>query len=526
MTSAASPWDFVPGTRVADYVIEERLAGSTRFPAWRATSGGLERVICFVPSAIVAADLANYPAHPGLASITEVIRDPTCERRGGAAQPLVTWTAIVSASDAGISLHEWLRDNPTASAPERLALLRMIASALDALHGAGLSHGNVTAATVLVTGSGTAVLTQPALVGEDAKPADILDFLRVAFTCLTGHEPTGDPQEQIDFGRLRAELLAAPVLRRRPMLAQQLAEAMVMPADARPTRLRRWLDHAASAGAAETVTGPTAAMPTRNPAGAPRSRGRLRALIFAAVAAAAVATTVTGVMVGKSHGAASSKKPPVTTSAAGAVTATAAWPMSPGCDDTTATALPDAFGVRANYGSDPRAKMVLVGGAAWQRGTLTITVHNGTGRPALLLGVDPHHYEKIVDPPAWVYRPSGVKRCPAESPPARSYVFDVDHWSMHSPDATPTNAQGPYLPIAAGEQVVLRVLVSNCTTNVRFVMHVRLAIDGSSTGTDLILPSRDASYTIDAIGDHTDLYTGTGQRPSGLVSSSCVAVHA
>jgi hypothetical protein len=222
-------------------------------------------------------------AHPGLVRVTDVFTGPGMHRAGD--DGTGTFRYVVMDYIEGDPLHEWLAEHPETTVSQRLRMLRMIASALDAMHSGAtteiaVAHGDVKPANIVVGADRGAVLVDLGLtrltdaagvsghsapyaapevrtLGALATPeADRYAFAVTTAQVLTATPPPLGPDGWLDVPALNTLLREHPPTARRHALIQRLLAALTAPPDARPQELREWLD-----GMVESlsqITGPAA----------------------------------------------------------------------------------------------------------------------------------------------------------------------------------------------------------------------------------------------------------------------------
>jgi serine/threonine protein kinase len=300
------------------YELVEMLGGGGEGEVWRATvplSGqGRSRVAVKILPGTGAADeerrwaesgqLLRSLSHPGLVRVQDVFRGPAVHRRGEADADGTLSRYVVMDHVEGVTLREWVDENPDATAAARLRMLRTVASALDEMHqGAStevpVAHGDVKPANVVVRDSGATVLVDlgltrlvdaPGPVGRStpyaapelrgASPqatpeADRWAFAVTTAQVLTGEPPPVDGRGFLDAAALATQLRSHPVTRRRPILVRRILEVVAAPPEARPRALRVWLDGAADSLSQVTGPGPDEP-PAADPPLAPPAGGRRR----------------------------------------------------------------------------------------------------------------------------------------------------------------------------------------------------------------------------------------------------------
>lgn len=211
----------------------------------------------------------------------------------------------------GRPLPDLLGERHTLDEQETARLGAQVAAALAAAHAAGIVHGNVTPAAILVADDGTAWVSELGIAPEAGRDdeagyaSDVFSLGSVLYASLEGAPPSEPAVPPQHAGALTPVLLRmlAPDAGARPTMAevaQQLAR--IAPAD----------------------PGEPAGAPT-----SPRPRGGRRGLLVVAVVAAA-ALLVAGILLlrprGDSGPAAGPQPAPSSTTASGSPSATAATP--------------------------------------------------------------------------------------------------------------------------------------------------------------------------------------------------------
>lgn len=215
-------------------------------------------------------------SHPGLVRVTDVFAGPAMHRAGE--ERAGSFRYVVMDFIEGVNLREWIAENPDITASQRLRVLGMVAAALDEMHAGGtteiaVAHGDVKPANIVVSADrgtvlvdlGMARLTDTGgrpgrsapyaapelrLPGALATPeSDRYAFAVTAAQVLTGEPPPVGNDGWLDPGALRAQLARNPLTARKHVLVRHLVDAIEAPINARPRRLRPWLD-----GAVETLT--------------------------------------------------------------------------------------------------------------------------------------------------------------------------------------------------------------------------------------------------------------------------------
>jgi serine/threonine protein kinase len=212
-------------------------------------------------------------AHPGLVRVTDVFTGGGLHRSGQPPAP-GDFRFVVMDFVEGSTLRDWTDENPDASAAARLALLRMVASALDEMHSGAtteipVAHGDVKPANIVVRPDGGTVLVDLGLArltdssgvagrsnpyaapelrtayAQSTPEADAYAFAVTAAQVLTGTSPPTDTSGFLDVAALQQLLDTSPTIQRRPMLASQILAVLSAAPEDRPHLLRPWLDNAA-----------------------------------------------------------------------------------------------------------------------------------------------------------------------------------------------------------------------------------------------------------------------------------------
>ena len=549
------------GTTLSGCRLDEPIDALGQRRAWRAHDASGTPVVLTVTAMpddadVIAATTGRVEdyrllAHPGLVHVRGVSSTRSPSVRDNLPAP-GEWIVTVSDAIDGSTLVDWLAAHPDADAVQITRLLRMVASALDTLHTAGLSHGGLDAEHVIVGDDGTATLTEPRWLptidgGHEpgwARPeaigSDRRAFLLTVVHALTGEQAPTAADGSLDVTELRRRLYTAASLRRRPAFAAQLVHALTAPADTLTAKLRPWLDSAAAAGAQDTVTGRTGPAAAEGP-GVPPSNRRALTLLFAGGGVAIVVATVIAILIAAAPthhpkgntpslgiaGISTSAAPPA--AAPSPVQSAATW-LAGGsaCNRTTAVAMPLLSGPRTNLPADPREDVLAAGGAIWHQGQLTITLRNTTPRNVVIIRISPRTFvgANNVSPPAWIYRPSGTGTCTGAtaSGPTRHYTLNaVDMRDFRSDAAIPADPLGPPLSIPTDQTATLTITTTACGGNARFGLRIAVVEEGSSATDTVLLPlssGGSASYAIDGIADHTDVFEGPGANPVGQLTGT------
>jgi serine/threonine protein kinase len=205
------------------------------------------------------------PMHlPGMVDPTDV--DPDAPTAGRA----IRFRYLVMDYVDGISLQEWLDENPDASASRRLRRLATAAAALDEMHsGRGtrvpVAHGDVKPSNIIIRPDGSSVLVDlglvrladgagrrgrsrpyaaPELFIRDAVSTPQAD--RFAFAATVYHALVGTPPpigvNGPDLDAIRHQLSRATATSRRPQLATAIVTALtIAPEERCRPDLRSWL---------------------------------------------------------------------------------------------------------------------------------------------------------------------------------------------------------------------------------------------------------------------------------------------
>jgi serine/threonine protein kinase len=281
-------------------------------------------------------------AHPGLVRVTDVFTGGGLHRNGQPPTP-GDFRYVVMDFVEGPTLRDWVDENPDASAAARLALLRMVASALDEMHSGAtteipVAHGDVKPANIVVRPDGGTVLVDLGLArltdssgvsgrsnpyaapelrtayAQSTPEADAYAFAVTSAQVLTGTSPPTDASGFLDLAALQQLLQTSPTLQRRPMLVSQILAVLSAAPEARPGLLRLWLDAAADtlsqvttladgslkAPDATTLMG----LGSTGVTGAPRANGRRRRLAIAAAVLAVLLVAAGGAYALAGHGSA------------------------------------------------------------------------------------------------------------------------------------------------------------------------------------------------------------------------------
>ncbi|GAA1791523.1 protein kinase [Planosporangium flavigriseum] len=281
-------------------------------------------------------------SHPGLVRVLEVFTGPPRHRTGTV--PAGSSRYVVMDLIEGMTLREWLDENPGATVSARLRTLTTVAAALDEMHSGSqtavpVAHGDVKPSNIVMRPDGSTVLVDlgltrladgagrvgrsrpyaaPELFQAGARSTPEAD--RFAFAATVVHAVLGEPPPVGEVGgpdlaAVEAKLRASPITMRRPILVDQLLAALSVPPPNRPINLRTWLGSLTDTLSQVTETGggvgmfpptltaadqtatagflpsPPPAAPPAAPA-APKARSRQRLLV--GVAAGVVALLAIG----------------------------------------------------------------------------------------------------------------------------------------------------------------------------------------------------------------------------------------
>jgi serine/threonine protein kinase len=318
MNSGADFW-VGPASAPDTYQLVAMLGGGGEGDVWKAvlplSDAGRRQVAVKIMRGVGTPDedaqwgrfghLLQSLAHPGLVRVTGVFTGPAPHRRGEPPPPGV-FRYVVMDFVEGVTLREWIDENPDARAAARLAMLRTVAAALDEMHSGAatevpVAHGDVKPANIVVRPDGGTVLVDLGLArladaagmsgrsnpyaapelrgpGAQATPeADAFAFAATAAQVLTGQPLPTDAHGFLDLATLQRLLNGHPVTARRPMLVRQILSALGAPPEARPRQLSLWL-----AGATDTlsqVTTPSVAGPAQAPPAGPGASDAATALV-------------------------------------------------------------------------------------------------------------------------------------------------------------------------------------------------------------------------------------------------------
>ena len=280
-----------PATAPDTYRLATLLGGGGEGEVWRAelplSVGGRRTVAVKIvqprpgPEAEQLWERSGYLlrglSHPGLVRVTDVFRGPLMHAAGQADHGTATHYVVMDHIE-GPTLTQWLSEHPGATARMRLSTLRTVAAALDEMHSGASTHvpvvhGDVKPANVVVRADGSAVLVDlgltrltdatglaglsapyaaPEMRGELPLPtpeSDAFSFVATVAQALTGRRPPTNEDGWLDIRALETELRASPAIAHQPAVVRHVIDALLTPPQARPRRLRAWLDAAMHAPA-------------------------------------------------------------------------------------------------------------------------------------------------------------------------------------------------------------------------------------------------------------------------------------
>jgi serine/threonine protein kinase len=277
-------------------------------------------------------------SHPGLVRVLEVFTGAPRHRAGTV--PAGSGRYVVMDLIEGMTLREWLDENPGATVSARLRTLTTVAAALDEMHSGSqtavpVAHGDVKPSNIVMRPDGSTVLVDlgltrladgagrvgrsrpyaaPELFQAGARSTPEAD--RFAFAATVVHAVLGEPPPVGEVGgpdlaAVEAKLRANQITMRRPILVNQLMAALSVPPPNRPTNLRTWLASLTDTLSQVTETGggvgmfpptltaadqtatagflPSPPAPGLAPAPAPAAKARSRQRLLVGVAAGVVA---------------------------------------------------------------------------------------------------------------------------------------------------------------------------------------------------------------------------------------------
>jgi hypothetical protein len=383
---------------------------------------------------------------------------------------------LVLEAEPGEAVDTWVaRAEP--SVPERLAVLRACASALDALHAGagrtpGAAHGELRPANVLVRPDESTVVTgfAPWITEEGRFTAP---ELRAGATSTTA----GDA---FAFARLTAEVLLGPdelpgetdalvrVLRthphtrRRPRLVAAIRDALSGPPETRPRGLQAWLTEATEGTATGGVI--TEPSPIGSPVAGPR-RGRLVGALVAlvAVVAAGLAFTAWDQNDGRRDD---------NPSLPAALEVSASWYPVGTCfgETTSAGTAMDRVGRTIENVSGAHDIALDDDGGRWGRGLAKLTLTSAADEPVVVTGLALAAEPK--DAPNWVLIPPSS---PCAPPPGRTrhYVLHLDKpWDISIANAKQGMPPQPQFTLKPGATTTLAVDVVACDANSEWRLQV------------------------------------------------------
>jgi serine/threonine protein kinase len=207
-------------------------------------------------------------SHPGLVRVLEVFTGAPKHRAGTVPAGSVRY--VVMDLIEGLTLREWLDENPQATVSQRMRTLVTVAAALDEMHSGTqtavpVAHGDVKPSNIVIRADGSTVLVDlgltrltdgagrvgrsrpyaaPELFQTAARSTPEAD--RFAFAATVVHAILGEPPPVVeergpDVAAIEAKLQTNPASARRPILIRQLMEALSAPPRHRPSNLRSWL---------------------------------------------------------------------------------------------------------------------------------------------------------------------------------------------------------------------------------------------------------------------------------------------
>lgn len=270
-----------PPSAPETYQLVAALGGGAEGEVWTAVlplsaEGRRNVAIKILPPEVSGADEETWVRHghllrsisdPGLVRVLEVFTGPPRHRRGSI--PAGTNRYVVMDLIEGVTLREWLDENPTANVSQRLRALRTVAAALDEMHSGNqtavpVAHGDVKPSNIVMRPDGSTVLVDlgltrltdgtgrvgrsrpyaaPELFAPGAHTTPDAD--RFAFVATLVHAVLGEPPPVGQFGPdlngVYTRLHANQITARRPILIQRIMDALAAPPGSRPTNLRAWL---------------------------------------------------------------------------------------------------------------------------------------------------------------------------------------------------------------------------------------------------------------------------------------------
>jgi hypothetical protein len=207
-------------------------------------------------------------SHPGLVRVLEVFTGPPRHRVGTV--PAGASRYVVMDLIEGLTLREWLDENPAATVSARLRTLTTVASALDEMHSGAqtavpVAHGDVKPSNIVMRPDGSTVLVDLGLTrltdgggkvgrsrpyaapelfhpeGRTSPEADRFAFAATVVHAVLGEPPPVGAGGGPDLAAVDHRLRTNPISARRPILVNQLMQALAAPPQQRPTNLRAWL---------------------------------------------------------------------------------------------------------------------------------------------------------------------------------------------------------------------------------------------------------------------------------------------
>ena len=207
-------------------------------------------------------------SHPGLVRVLEVFTGPP-KHRGGAV-PAGAARYVIMDLIEGVTLREWLDENATATASQRLRPLVTVAAALDEMHSGTqtavpVAHGDVKPSNIVMRADGSTVLVDLGLTrladgagrvgrsrpyaapelfqpGAHTTPeADRFAFAATVVHAILGEPPPVSADGGPDLAAVASRLATNAVSARRPILVQRVMEVLSAPPAHRPANLRGWL---------------------------------------------------------------------------------------------------------------------------------------------------------------------------------------------------------------------------------------------------------------------------------------------
>lgn len=412
--------------------------------------------------------------HPSLARVEEVSRT----------EDLGT---LVLADPDSESVTEWA-ERTGASVPERLAVLRAAAAALDALYAGsesapGIPHGGVSTDALRVAADGSTRLVgfapwtglsadrfrAPELGSRD-QPTRAGDVY--AFACMTADVLGGSRvAAAADTAAVVQGLRSSPDTRRRARLVRAIQSALSAPPEARPTQLTEWLANAAEGTAMTQVSGTAATAGQEGPVlSAPAARRLLPSIV-----AVLVALVLVGGWLLVSRGGndpSTDGGNPVTPSSI----VSAVW--EPACGAGTGIAgtdIPDGFDDVPTTAHDlDRLTANRVG--RWHTGTLLITFRKPPGAKTIkIASLTPNRINRLRDAPSWKVTVSGPCKAPEKADVRLG--LDLDTRDLRARIVPGTNPGRRFNPSGAGfvldaSKTVVAVDASACRTNSAWTIDV------------------------------------------------------